>query len=256
MAPPTLREWLAEEPFALAMSAGFFGFFAHTGFVMELEEAGLLPARVSGASAGALVGGLWAAGLDAAQLRDELLALRRADFWDPRPGLGLLRGRLFRARLESLLPTKEFSGCRVPATLSVYDVLSRRTRVISSGPLAPAIQASCTLPGLFQALWHEGRPLLDGGILDRPGLMGLPAGTRVLHHHLASRSPWRKKSSASLVPPKRPGLSAVVLEGLSRVGPFRLERGKLAFDEARRGLRRALDLPVNGGLLQLSVEEA
>ena len=42
LAPPTLREWLAEEPFALAMSAGFFGFFAHTGVLLALEEAGLI----------------------------------------------------------------------------------------------------------------------------------------------------------------------------------------------------------------------
>jgi NTE family protein len=250
----TLREWLAAEPFALAMSAGFFGFFAHTGFVAELEDAGLLPHRVSGASAGALVGGLWAAGLDAASLRDELLALRRADFWDPRPGLGLLRGRLFRARLERLLPVDDFARCRVPAALSVYDVFRRRTRVIASGQLAPAIQASCTLPGLFHPTWHEGRPLLDGGILDRPGLSGLPSGTRVLHHHLASRSPWRKRNSPALDAPKQPGLVAVVVEGLTRVGPFRLEHGAHALEQARLGLRRALDRPVNGGVVRVGID--
>ncbi len=38
MHEPTLREWLSEEPFSLALSAGFFGFFAHAGFVSALEE--------------------------------------------------------------------------------------------------------------------------------------------------------------------------------------------------------------------------
>src|SRR5689334_8453056 len=103
MRAPTLRQWLAEGPFALTLSSGFFGFFAHTGLMTALEDAGALPARLSGSSAGALVSGLWASGVDAPAIRDALLALRREDFWDPGFGLGLLRGRLFRERLEALL---------------------------------------------------------------------------------------------------------------------------------------------------------
>src|SRR5215212_4813676 len=99
---PTLREWLADGPFSLAMSSGFFGFFAHAGVMTVLEDVGHLPVRVSGPSAGALVGGIWASGLDAPRIRDELLGLRREDFWDPGFGLGLLRGRLFRERLDAL----------------------------------------------------------------------------------------------------------------------------------------------------------
>ena len=34
-----LRDWLEAEPFTLALSAGFFGFFAHTGLILALEEA-------------------------------------------------------------------------------------------------------------------------------------------------------------------------------------------------------------------------
>ncbi len=237
---PTLREWLAEEPFSLGMSAGFFGFFAHTGVMTVLEDAGLHPRRVTGASAGALVGGLWAAGLDAVTLRDELVRLRREDFWDPRPGFGLLAGRLFRERLQQLLPVADFHQARTPVALSVFDLLSRRTRALDSGALAPAIQASCTLPGLFHPTWHEGRPLLDGGILDRAGLAGMPAGERVLHHHLASRSPWRRKNSAALDIPSRPGLVALVIRGLPRVGPFRLEQGIKAFEAARQAAQSAL----------------
>jgi len=254
LARPTLREWLEEQPFTLALSAGFFGFFAHTGMLAALEEAALLPVRVSGASAGALVGGLWAAGLDSADLSRELTELTRDDFWDPGIGLGLLRGRKFRARLEQLLPVREFTDCRVPAALSVYDIFSRSTRVIESGRLAPAIQASCTLPGLFQPMWHAGRPLLDGGILDRPGLLGVEHGARVLHHHLASRSPWRRKDSAALAPPRRASLVSVVLDGIPRSGPFRLGEGVRALGAARASMRRALDEPVDDGVVRVAVD--
>lgn len=250
----TLRAWLAEGPFTLAMSSGFFGFFAHTGMLSVLEDAGLLPERVSGSSAGALVAGLWAAGLDAPRLDAELTRLRRQDFWDPWPGLGLLRGRRFRARIEQLLPVRDFAACRVPLAVSVFDVLSRATRVLDRGELAPAIQASCTLPVLFQPTWHQGRPLLDGGILDRPGLEGAPGSGRVLHHHLASRSPWRSEGDQSLLPPRRAGLVALVLDGLPRSGPFRLHEGVRALQAARRATRRALDRPVSDGVVRLRAD--
>jgi NTE family protein len=237
---PTLRDWLAEAPFTLGLSSGFFGFFAHAGVVTVLEEEGLRPARVVGSSAGALVGGLWGAGVPAARLRDELLALRREHFWDPFPGAGLLRGRLFRARLEAMLPVRTFEQCPVPVALSAFDVLGWRTAVLSTGALAPAIHASCAAPVLFQPVRIGGRLYSDGGVKDRHGLAGAPAGARVLYHHLTSRSPWRRASSPALRVPDRPGLRAVALPGLPRLGPFRLERAAEAMDQAARGMRAAL----------------
>lgn len=238
-----LRAWLAMAPFGLTLSSGFFGFFAHCGLLSALEEAGLRPSRVSGSSAGALVGGFWAAGLDTAPMREILTGLRKADFWDPAPGLGLLRGRRFRDLLERWLPVRDFADCRVPLTLSVYDVIARRTRVIDRGALAPAIQASCSVPLMFQPVWIDRRPLLDGGIRDRPGLAGMPAG-RVLYHHLASRSPWRTRRGAHTRIPARPGLQALIIETLPRVGPNRLEQGPAAYEAARTAMRAALERPL------------
>lgn len=248
----TLRDWLSSGPFSLGMSSGFFGFFAHAGMLSALEEEGFSPVRVTGSSAGALVGGMWAAGMRAAAIGEELIRLRREHFWDPGPGLGLLRGRLFRERLEALLPVRSFEECRVPAALSVFDVLSRGTRVLDRGPLAPAIQASCTVPFLFHPTWVGRRPLLDGGIADRPGLLGMPRGERVLFHHLAGRSPWRREKGASMAVPVRAGLVALVIEGLPRLGPFRLEQGSHAFESARESTRRALDMALDGDVVSLS----
>ena len=240
----TLREWLADAPFTLALSSGFFGFFAHAGVVSVLEEEGLLPAAVSGSSAGALVGGLWAAGLPAAEMRRELLALQRADFWDPGPGAGLLRGELFRRRLERIAPATALEGARVPLAVSAYAVTARRTAVLREGPLAAALHASCAFPFLFQPVRVAGRLHLDGGIADRPGIAGVPEGARVLHHHLASRSPWRRRGSPALALPRRAGLHSVVLGELPRVGPFRLERGRLAMEVAAARMREALSREV------------
>jgi len=237
---PTLREWLASAPFTLAMSSGFFGFFAHAGAMSALEDEELVPARVCGSSAGALVAGLWASGVSARRLCEELLLLRREHFWDVRPGLGLLRGSLFRARLEAIAPVRTFEECRVPLAVSVFDVGARRTTVLRSGELAPAVHASCAAPVMFQPVRIGGRLYLDGGILDRPGLGGVDAGERVLFHHLMARSPWRRRASPALRAPERANLHVVAIPDLPRLNPFRLERGAQAIEGAARGMRQAL----------------
>ena len=241
MPPMTpLRQWLLEAPFTLAMSSGFFGFFAHAGVVSALEEEGLSPARLCGSSAGGLVAGLWGAGLPARALRDELLALRREHFWDPRLGPGLLRGALFRERLQRLLPVRTFVEAPRSVAVSVFDLLSRRTVVVRTGPLAEALHASCAVPFLFHPVWLSGRPCADGGVLDRHGLAGAASGERILYHHLTSRSPWRGAGSAALRIPDRASLRAVAIEGLPRLGPFRLDRAREAVEKAAEGMRAAL----------------
>jgi NTE family protein len=244
----TLREALAEGPFGLAMSSGFFGFFAHTGMLTALLDAGLTPIRVTGSSAGALVGGLWAAGLDPAQARAALEGLTRGAFWDPGPGLGLLRGRKFRALLDVLLPSPAFRQTRVPFAASVYDPLARRTVVLEDGDLAPAIHASCAVPFMFHPVRIGARLYVDGGVADRPGLAGMPAG-RVLYHHLASRSPWRNAASMGI--PQRAGLVALAIHALPRPHPFDLAAGRRAIDLSYQRTRMALTRPVEDGAVHV-----
>ncbi len=249
----TLRSFLLAEPFTLAMSSGFFGFFAHAGFVRALDDEGLRPARVAGSSAGALVASFLASGLPLDDSAKLLVELERTQFWDPGPGLGLLRGERFRTLLASSLPVDAFERCPIPLAVSTYDALAHRTRVIDRGALVPAVYASCAVPLMFQPLFQQGRPLWDGGILDRPGLAGVPDGARVLYHHLASRSPWRRKNSPALEVPARANLAALVLRGLPRVGPFALELGPVAYRLAREATLAALDRPLAGGRVELDV---
>jgi NTE family protein len=123
--------------------------------------------------------------------------------------------------------------CRLPFAAVVYDVVARKVLPVDRGPLAPAIQASCTVPLMFRPLRHEGRLLLDGGVADRLGLCALQPGERALHHALRSRSPWRGLSAdvpkdVSVGPEKK----MLVVEDLPRVTPFRLDAGPAAL---RRG---------------------
>jgi NTE family protein len=244
----TLRQWLEQGPFTLVLSSGFFGFYAHTGMLSALLEASFTPARVAGCSAGALVGGAWAAGVEPEGLRERLLTLERSEFWDPAWGPGLLRGARFRALLDELLPVRTFAECRVPLSLSVFDVLALRTVSCESGELAPAIQASCTVPIMFHPVRSGGRVLIDGGMLDRPGLASVAQGTRVLYHHLPSRLPWAPlRAALQREAPRRSQLVSLTLDMLPRSNPFQLEAGHKALSRAQIEMRRALDRPIEDG---------
>lgn len=240
----TLADWLAEEPFTLTMSSGFFGFFAHAGMLLALEEHGLVPARITGASAGALVGCARASGLGARATLDALLSLRREDFWDPAPGLGFLRGSLFRAHLANLLPVATFEACALPFAVSVHEWATRRTRVMDRGELVPAVYASCAVPLLFHPIRLDGNLCADGGIADRWGLAATRPGERVFYHHIGSRSPWRRAGSPALAIPDRQNLAALELLDLPRSGPSKLALGAGIAEQARRVTQQALRSPL------------
>lgn len=247
---PTLREWLSEGPVHLAMSSGFFGFYAHAGALAALLDAGVTLDGLAGSSAGALVTGLYAGGVSPDAMRDTLARLRREDFWDPAPGLGLLRGRRFRALLDELVRGARVEDVAIPYRPSVFDLGARETLVLREGALAEAIHASCALPGLFHPVRAQGRLLSDGGIADRPGVQGVPLGARALHHHLTSRSPWRRVGSVALAHPRRAGMVSVGIEGMTRVNPFALSLGMRAYDQGARGMRGALDRAVADGVVR------
>jgi len=228
------ERWLTDRPFTLVLSAGFFGFFSHTGLLSALEAVGARPQRIIGVSAGALAGGLWAAGLSAERIATELLALRRQDFWDPGLPLGgLLRGRKFDAELRRVLAPSGIDlveRCPTPFVSIAHDVVRRRTFAVQDGDLATAIRASCTVPLMFRPIVWRGRLLVDGGVSDRIGRSALTPGERVLVHWIPSRSRWRR-----LPPPTLPGVDAeiIVTPGVPALGPFALGEAARALEVTR-----------------------
>ncbi|WP_223668707.1 patatin-like phospholipase family protein [Kangiella shandongensis] len=251
--PMRLIDWLRQEPFTLTLSSGFFSFYAHTGVLNALEDEGLLPQRLTGSSAGALVASCWAAGLSSADIKAILFQLKRQDFWDPGLGWGLLKGDKFRGMLEETLPVRQFEDCRASLALSAYDTKSKSTVVLSSGELIPAIYASCAIPVMFQPLNFNGYRLLDGGIQDRPAMAAIESKERVFYHHIVSVSPWRKKNSRALKIPQKANLVALSLFDLPRCGPTKLEKGAEAFLAAYEATGRALYREVVDNQVSLAI---
>ncbi len=135
-----------------------------------LFESGVQPTAIGGSSAGALVGSFSAAGAleDFIPLLNDL---RRKDFWDPGlPGgrpWGLLKGRRFSQLLETSLPVQTFEDCHTPLLTVSTNLETGRRHVDTSGPLVPAVAASCALPFMFRAVVRDGDRHIDGGVIDK-----------------------------------------------------------------------------------------
>ncbi len=181
-----------------------------------------------------------------------LNGLTRDDFWDPALGAGVLRGKKFDAVLRRILPVANIEACRVPLAISVFDILRRQTKVLDRGDLSDAIRASCAVPGMFHPVVIDRRPMWDGGIKDRPGIVGARPG-RLLFHHIAAHAPWSKPSSNALEIPRRPEMTTLVLDALPRSNPWRLDQGRLALERARAATLRALDEPIAGDIVRVIV---
>ncbi|EFK07101.1 phospholipase, patatin family [delta proteobacterium NaphS2] len=161
----------------VAFSSGFFGFFAHAGFLAAVREMDMMPSAYAGASSGAIVAAMAASEMTDEEIRKLLFNVHKNDFWDPDPLPSFLRSalRLFRGytgylrgegfkRLLKRLPAEKFEECAYPLAISAVDVNHRREKIFTSGNLISAVQASGSVPILFKPTEIDGIFYLDGGI--------------------------------------------------------------------------------------------
>lgn len=238
-------DWLEQEPFSLALSPGYFGFFSHAGFLSAFEEIGIMPQRIGGCSSGALVAGCFAAGVKAYELKNFFFNLKKQDFWDPGFGLGLLKGQAFRRIVRSLCPILDMKHCKIPLSVAAFDVLARETHVLSQGQVDKVIYASCAVPGLFQPLKLNGRWYIDGATTERTGLITVKPEERVFYHYITTPPPWQWDKSKQHNAPLRNNLLSVSVYNLPLIGPNNLQDGKKTFEKVREQTLRAFDAPIS-----------
>lgn len=220
---------MSHAPFTLALSSGFFGFYAHVGFLKALDELKMTPSAYSGSSAGAIVAAAAARGMPTKEIEKLVLSVSRKEFWDPCIGFGLLRGRKMQQLLEKEIGS-DFSQLQKPLRISVYDIGKRSTTVFTSGHLARIIRASCAVPVMFHPVRINRRFYYDGGIQDKMAIHGIDIHEKILCHYLesTSRDPhsvYELKRDEKMVQARGQNLTHIQLKGLTKSGPFALDRG-------------------------------
>ena len=160
---------IAKPTISLVLGSGGARGYAHIGVIEELLAQGYEIRSISGASMGALIGGVYAAGkLDG--YRDWVRELQRFDVlrmldWTFSGG-GLIKGDRIVDKLRELIGEMNIEDLPIAYTAVAVDLQAQREVWFSRGSLFDAIRASIAIPTVFRPHRYEGRMLVDGGLLN------------------------------------------------------------------------------------------
>ncbi len=181
-----------------ALSGGGARGFAHVGMLKVLEEVGIHPQYISGTSVGALIGGLYSMGYNAAQIesvfvntnwkevfsddwnRNELYIGQKRwspygnaffpldDKWTPQLPQSVITGNRINLELFRILsPASGFDDYKnLPISFSCIatDLVTGELAVFDSGSLMQGIRASMSIPSILQPFPLNNTLYIDGGI--------------------------------------------------------------------------------------------
>jgi NTE family protein len=191
----------AAERIGLVLGGGGARGAAHIGVLKVLERERIPIHAITGTSIGAIVGALYAAGHSPEEIEQIIGSIDWADVFhdgsertelpmrQKETDLGILanlevgysQGRLtypttlVRGQKLGLLLRRHFLGrghidsfdeLPIPFRCVATDIGVVRPVIFDSGDLALAVRASMAVPGVFAPVHHDGKVLVDGGIVD------------------------------------------------------------------------------------------
>jgi NTE family protein len=165
----------------LVLSGGGARGFAHLGVLQALNEAGIIPDVISGTSAGALAGVLFADGYSPQEILHMMNSGSRLDFMRPTmPREGLLQINGVIKILKANLRAKKFDELKIPLYVTATDLNNGRAVYFSEGELLDPVIASASIPVLFQPVKINDISYVDGGVLDNLPLFPIEKKCRFL----------------------------------------------------------------------------
>lgn len=174
---------------------------AHIGILETLQQNRVPVDCVAGTSMGALVAGAWAAGMSPAAMRESLAAADWSDMFIDNPDYaelsyrnktmarrflagsesgvmidgvkyqsGVVTGQkiklFFNQLVDANLGERNLEDLPLPVSIVATDIGTGERVIFRDGPLTLAMRASMSVPGLLAPVDHEGRKLVDGGLVD------------------------------------------------------------------------------------------
>lgn len=149
----------------LALGGGGARGFAHIGVLRALEERGIDVVAVSGCSMGGIVGAFVANGVGSKDIRSAFLDVKAISLLDWSSKGGLIGGKGLEKQIEKYLPAR-FDQLHLPFKTVAVDIRAGRLCVFSEGDLALALRATSAMAGIFSPVEHDGKLLVDGGLLS------------------------------------------------------------------------------------------
>ena len=162
--------------YALALSGGGVRGYAHIGVIRFLEEKGLRPRIITGSSAGAIIGAVYAHIHDPSRIEEEALRIGASTILDPAislKGNAITRGEKLSRLLKSLLP-RSFKDLDIKLIVTATRLRPVENEYFSSGNLPRKVLASSAYPFVFPPVRIGRGEYIDGGLTSPLPLYMLP----------------------------------------------------------------------------------
>ena len=167
----------------LALGGGGAKGLAHICMLEVIDEFGIKPTSIVGTSIGAIVGALYASGMSAETLREQIESVSRTKkggFTDAVKSIfnwsqlvevnwkggSLLKSDAFLDDVMKYVKVKNFEELRIPLKMVAADFWHREEVVLETGDIRTAVHASMAVPGVFEPVVADGRVLVDGGVIN------------------------------------------------------------------------------------------
>lgn len=154
---------------SLVLGSGGARGYAHIGVIEELEKSGYEIASISGASMGALIGGLyacgkleeyknWVTGLNAINIATLLdISFSRG---------GIIEGEKVFQKLSTMIGEQKIEDLPIKFTAVATDLVKKKEVWFQHGDLLKSIRASIAIPSIFTPVKIGDMILIDGGALN------------------------------------------------------------------------------------------
>ncbi len=156
---------------ALVLGGGAARGFAHVGVIRVLEQEKIPIDMIVGTSVGSLIGAIYASDMNSFDLEWTAFSLEKDHIFDYAflstfTGMGPVKGDKLEEFVKSKVKTLNIEDLKLPFAAVATD-LNRGTRVVlDRGPVARAVRASSSIPGVFNPVDYQGKLLMDGGVID------------------------------------------------------------------------------------------
>jgi predicted acylesterase/phospholipase RssA len=155
----------------LCLSGGGGRGLLHVGLLLALEDLGIRPGVVAGASSGALLGALYASGKPAEEIRSNLEGFKWTEIIAP--SLLRRRGILSTIRLQAFyrrhLGAINIEDLPIRMKIAATNLMNGKVVGFTSGSLTKCLAASSAIPGIFEPV------RVNGGVYyDSAGIYNLP----------------------------------------------------------------------------------
>ncbi len=151
----------------LALSGGGARGCAHIGVLQALEENGIECNLISGTSAGAIVGALYAAGYSPQELLEFVKdASIFKIFKVTIPDRGFTKLTYLKERLAQFIESDNFDQLEKKLYIALSNLSSGTTEFRHTGVLFDVVMASSSIPLVFKPVEIDGQYFVDGGLTE------------------------------------------------------------------------------------------